>query len=58
MYLPYLYQRPVLSSGRKLTKELCMLFSTTHYSGDWMKEDTAEEQGNKGLDSSATEPTV
>lgn len=21
MYLPYLYQRPVLSSGRKLTKE-------------------------------------
>jgi hypothetical protein len=24
MYLPYLYQRPVLSSGRKLTKELLL----------------------------------
>jgi len=24
MYLPYLYQRPVLSSGRKLTKEYAL----------------------------------
>lgn len=51
MYLPYLYQRPVLSSGRKLTKEY-VLWTIT------LATDAEEEKRTRVQDSRATERTV
>jgi hypothetical protein len=54
MYLPYLYQRPVLSSGRKLTKEYAFYTITLAT----LRRGRQKRNRNKGSDSSATKPIV